>query len=168
MLLCFLNCLYIFQKIVFCEILCVKVCCVLTLWGHHTNIHAYYSSQHFRKCNISHFMKFCCCLICFLKCLCTFQNVVCCYILLYFDPLEPPYKHTDTHITVINILEGEDEVLSCLLNVVSWIVFAFSRMLCILKCCCVLTLGGHHTSTVINSTCVFRKRRCCNKLILRN
>lgn len=43
---------------------------------------------------------------------------MCCYILLYFDPLEPPYKHTDIHITVINILEGEDEVLSCLLNVV--------------------------------------------------
>lgn len=52
------------------------------------------------------------------QCLCTLQNVVCCYMLLYFDPLEPPYKHTDTHITVINILEVEDEVLSCLLNVV--------------------------------------------------
>lgn len=57
-------------------------------------------------------------LLCFLKCLCTFQNVVCCYMLLYFDPLEPPYKYTYIHITVINILEVEDEVLSCLLNVV--------------------------------------------------
>lgn len=39
-------------------------------------------------------------------------------MLLYFDPLEPPYKYTYIHITVINILEVEDEVLSCLLNVV--------------------------------------------------
>uniref|UniRef100_A0A671VMW5 N-ethylmaleimide-sensitive factor attachment protein, beta b n=2 Tax=Sparus aurata TaxID=8175 RepID=A0A671VMW5_SPAAU len=36
-------------------------------------------------------------LLCFLKCLCTFQNVVCCYMLLYFDTLEPPYKHTYIH-----------------------------------------------------------------------
>lgn len=141
-------------------------------WGHHTNIHTYYSSQHFRKRDISHFMNICCGLlnvVVFLEVSLHFPK---CCVLLYVVVFWPFGATIQIYIHTYNSNQHFRSwrwsfvvfVKCC----VSWIVFAFSRMLCFLKCCCVSTLGGHHTSTVINSTCVFRKRRCCNKLILRN
>lgn len=157
MLLCFLNCLYIFQKIVFCEILCVKFCCILTLGA---TIQTY---MHITVINISENATF--------RISVSLHSPKCC-VLLYVVVFWPFGATIQIYIHTYNSNQHFRSwrwsfvvfVKCC----VSWIVFAFSRMLCILKCCCVLTLGGHHTSTVINSTCVFRKRRCCNKLILRN